>query len=73
MERTVSRSNSRKLPPPRGLVKIRIFKTVFSSVKAFASLVTPRPNGNGEEDGASLTGTSPSTTPPNSSPHNYDQ
>jgi len=77
LNRTVTRSNSRqapparRLPPPRGLVKIRAVKTLVSSVTAFASSLIPLPNGNGESDGASrTTHSSPSSTPPLPSAYN---
>ncbi|ESW04152.1 hypothetical protein PHAVU_011G070900 [Phaseolus vulgaris] len=76
LDRTVTRSNSRqpparRLPPPRGLIKIRAVKTVVSSITAFASSLVPRPIANGESDGASQTShTSPSTTPPLPSAYN---
>lgn len=78
LERTVTRSNSRqvparRLPPPRGLIKIRVVKTLVSSVTAFASSFVPRPTANGESDGASRTAhTSPSTSPPVPSAYNSD-
>ncbi|CAJ1979374.1 unnamed protein product [Sphenostylis stenocarpa] len=78
MERTVTRSDSRpaptrRLPPPRGLIKIRAVKTLLSAVTSFASSLVPRPPGNGESDGTShTTHTSPSTTPPLPSAYNSD-
>ncbi|BAT90651.1 hypothetical protein LR48_Vigan08g157400 [Vigna angularis] len=78
LERTVTRSNSRqvparRLPPPRGLVKIRAVKTLVSSLTAFVSSLVPRPTTDGESDGTfRTTNTSPSTTPPVRSAYDSD-
>ncbi|TKY67278.1 hypothetical protein E2542_SST10170 [Spatholobus suberectus] len=81
MNRTATRSNTepmatRTLPPQRGLVTIRVLKSVFKSVTAFATSLAAadfgRGNRNGEEDGTSLPLSSPSTTPPIPSGYNSD-
>ncbi|RDX70887.1 hypothetical protein CR513_49819, partial [Mucuna pruriens] len=62
MDRNVTASKT-KFPPQRGLVMIRVVKSLSKSVTAFASLAAAglkRGNGNGQQDGT----TSPSTTPP---------
>ncbi|CAL5211331.1 unnamed protein product [Lathyrus oleraceus] len=60
-----------QLPPRRGLVKIRVLKSLVKSVTAFASGDSGRNNcnGNGVDDG----GDSPSITPPIPNGYNSDQ
>lgn len=76
LERTVTRTNSRAktpprtLPPPRGLVKIRVFKTLFKSARAFASLTTS--TSTGDATSHTTTRTSPSSTSPIPSGYNSD-
>ncbi|KAG5118636.1 hypothetical protein JHK82_033056 [Glycine max] len=70
IERSVTRSNSRAktpprtLPPPRGLVKIRVFKILLKSARAFTSLATTTTT-----TGDATSHTSPSTTPTSPTPN----
>ncbi|KAJ1396641.1 hypothetical protein SESBI_32395 [Sesbania bispinosa] len=84
MEGAATRSNGRRtatqtLPPKRGLVKIRVVKSIVKSVTGFASLAASgagsgrkNVNGNGEDDRTSLSLSSPSATPPIPSGYNSD-
>ncbi|KAJ1384031.1 hypothetical protein SESBI_42878 [Sesbania bispinosa] len=81
MEGAATRSNGRPtatqtLPPKRGLVKIRVVKSIIKSVTALAATGAgsgrKNGNGNGEDDRASLSLSSPSATPPLPSGYNSD-
>jgi len=56
------------LPPRRGLVKIRVIKSLVKSAAAFASLSGDGGRRNGTEDGDH----SPSSTPPTPGGYNSD-
>ncbi|CAL5211330.1 unnamed protein product [Lathyrus oleraceus] len=70
---TKHQTTQTQLPPRRGLVQIRVLKSIFKSATAFASVSGDggrnNDNGNGIDDG----GDSPSTTPPIPNGYNSDQ